>query len=116
MRRENQALRMEREILKKPRPSSPGRPTSRRRCVPVCRGAEGQLPDRVDVPGARHNRTSFHDWERRAPSDRTLSDAWLTAKIKQIHHQNWGVYGALRIHAELRIEHNIRVGESASRG
>ena len=24
------------------------------------------------------NRTSFRDWERRAPSDRALSDAWLT--------------------------------------
>ena len=56
------------------------------------------------------NRTSFHDWERRAPSDRTLTDAWLTDKIRQIHQQNWGVYGAPRIHAELRIEHNIRVG------
>ena len=31
------------------------------------------------------NRTSFHDWERRPPSDRALSDAWLTEKIKQIH-------------------------------
>jgi hypothetical protein len=31
------------------------------------------------------NRTSFHDWERRAPSDRTLRDAWLTEKIKAIH-------------------------------
>ncbi len=28
------------------------------------------------------NRTSFHDWERRAPSDRALADAWLTEKIK----------------------------------
>ena len=55
------------------------------------------------------NRTSFHDWEGRAPSDRTLSDAWLTDKIKQIHQENWGVYGAPRIHAELRIAHNIRV-------
>ena len=53
LRRENQTLRMEREILKTPRPSSPGRPTSRRRGVLVRRGAEGQLPDRVDVSGAR---------------------------------------------------------------
>ena len=26
------------------------------------------------------NRTSFHDWERRAPSDRALSDAFLIEK------------------------------------
>jgi putative transposase len=56
------------------------------------------------------NRTSFHDWERRAPSDRALTDAWLTEKIKQIHEGSRGVYGAPRIHAELRLEHNIRVG------
>ena len=31
------------------------------------------------------NRTSFHAWERRAPSDRALYDAWLTEQIKQIH-------------------------------
>jgi putative transposase len=56
------------------------------------------------------NRTSFHDWERRAPSDRALSDAWLTEKIKEIHAASEGTYGARRIHAELRIEHGIRVG------
>ena len=56
------------------------------------------------------NRTSFHDWERRAPSDRVLSDAWLTEKIKQIHAASDGTYGARRVHAELRLEHGIRVG------
>jgi putative transposase len=56
------------------------------------------------------NRTSFHDWERRAPSDRALSDAWLTEKIKQIHTASDGTYGARRVHAELRLEHGIRVG------
>ena len=56
------------------------------------------------------NRTGFHNWERRAPSDRALQDAWLTEKIKQIQDASRGVYGAPRIHAELRMEHNIRVG------
>jgi putative transposase len=56
------------------------------------------------------NRTSFHDWERRAPSDRALSDAWLTEKIKRIHAASDGTYGARRIHAELRLEHGIGVG------
>ncbi|MGO9881680.1 MAG: IS3 family transposase [Solirubrobacteraceae bacterium] len=40
------------------------------------------------------NRTAFHNWERRAPPDRALSDAWLTEKIKQIHDASRGVYGA----------------------
>jgi len=56
------------------------------------------------------NRTSFHDWQRRAPSDRELTDAWLTEKIKQIHADSDGTYGARRIHAELWLEHGIRVG------
>jgi putative transposase len=55
------------------------------------------------------SRTGFHNWERRAPSDRALSDEWLTEKIKQIHDASRGVYGAPRIHAELRMEHGIRV-------
>ncbi len=56
------------------------------------------------------NRTSFHDWQHRVPSDRALTDAWLTEKIKQIHADSNGTYGARRIHAELRLEHEIRVG------
>jgi putative transposase len=56
------------------------------------------------------NRTSFHGWERRAPSDRALQDAFLIEKIKQIHAASDGTYGARRIHAELRIEHGIHVG------
>ena len=56
------------------------------------------------------SRTGFHNWERRAPSDRALSDAWLTEQIKRIHDESRGVYGAPRIHAELRMEHGIRVG------
>jgi putative transposase len=56
------------------------------------------------------NRTSFHDWERRAPSDRALTDAWLIDKIKQIHADSDGTYGARRVHAELRLEHGVRVG------
>jgi putative transposase len=56
------------------------------------------------------NRTSFHDWERRPPSERSLQDAWLLEQIKQIHEQNRRVYGAPRIHAELRLGRGIRVG------
>jgi putative transposase len=56
------------------------------------------------------NRTSFHDWERRAPSDRALSDAWLIEKITKIHADSDGTYGARRIHAELRLEYGTRVG------
>lgn len=56
------------------------------------------------------NRTAFHNWQSRAPSDRALQDLWLTEKIKAIHQDSRGVYGAPRIHAELRLEYGIRVG------
>jgi len=56
------------------------------------------------------NRTAFHDWERRPPSDRELYDAFLTERIKEIHAASRGTYGVPRIHAELRLEHHIHVG------
>jgi putative transposase len=62
------------------------------------------------VPGAQGEPHRVSHWERRAPSDRALSDAWLTEKIKRIHEESRGVYGAPRIHAELRLEHQVRVG------
>ena len=57
------------------------------------------------------SRSGFHDWQTRSPSDRELTDAWLTEKIREIHIANRGVYGARRIHAELRMAHEVRVGK-----
>ncbi len=56
------------------------------------------------------SRSGFYDWQRRPPSDRALSDAWLVERIKAIHAANRGVYGARRIHAELRLADGVRVG------
>ena len=56
------------------------------------------------------NRTSFHDWERRPPSDRELYDAFLLERLRAIHAASGGTYGAPRVHAELRLEYGIRVG------
>jgi putative transposase len=56
------------------------------------------------------SRSGFCDWATRAPSDRALSDAWLTEKIRQVHDANRKVYGAPRVHAELRMQYGIRVG------
>jgi putative transposase len=55
------------------------------------------------------SRSGFYAWERRAPSDRQLADLWLLEQIKEIHEANRRVYGAPRIHAELRLARNIRV-------
>jgi putative transposase len=67
-------------------------------------------PVKVSCELLEVSRSGFYDWERRSPSQRELSDAWITEKIKQIHRDNRGVYGAPRIHAELRMAHGIRVG------
>jgi putative transposase len=56
------------------------------------------------------SRSGFHAWQRRAPSDRQLADAWLTVTIREIHAENRRVYGAPRVHAELRMSHGVRVG------
>ena len=55
------------------------------------------------------SRSGFHAWRRRPPSDRALSDAWLTEKVKAIHAHSRGTYGSPRVHAELRRQ-GIRVG------
>ena len=62
------------------------------------------------------NRTSFHDWERRAPSDRALSDAWLIEKIKQIHAASDGTYGARGFTPSCGSSTRPASGESASSG
>jgi putative transposase len=55
------------------------------------------------------SRSGFYDWQTRAPSQRVLYDAWLTERIKEIWKANREVYGAPRIHAELRMAHGIKV-------
>lgn len=55
------------------------------------------------------SRQAFHAWERRPPSQRALEDAFLIERIREIHRANRGVYGAPRIHAELRMAQGIRV-------
>jgi putative transposase len=56
------------------------------------------------------SRSGYYDWERRAPSDRALSDAWLIERIREIWAENRKVYGSPRIHADLRLKYGIRVG------
>lgn len=56
------------------------------------------------------SRSGFHAWARRPSSARAVEDRRLTERIVAIHAANRGVYGSPRIHAELRLEHGIRVG------
>ncbi len=55
------------------------------------------------------SRAGFYAWERRAPCDRALHDAWLLDEIRRIHGENRGLYGSPRIWAEL-AEQGVGVG------
>jgi putative transposase len=55
------------------------------------------------------SRSGFHAWERRAPSDRDLADAWLSQRIVEIHAESRQTYGARRVHRALR-HRGVRVG------
>jgi len=57
------------------------------------------------------SRSGYYDWTNRPPSDRALSDSWLLEQIRQIHRDRRGVYGARRVHAELRLAHGVQVGK-----
>ena len=48
--------------------------------------------------------SGYWAWMKRAPSDRELSDAWLTERIRQIHAASGGRYGSPRVHAMLARE------------
>lgn len=54
--------------------------------------------------------SGYYEWACRAPSDRMLSDIWLTEKIRAIWAENRKVYGSPRVHAELRMQYGVRVG------
>jgi len=54
--------------------------------------------------------SGFWAWAKREPSDRSLSDAELSERIRAIHETSGGTYGAPRVHAEL-----LALGEHVSR-
>jgi putative transposase len=65
------------------------------------------------------SRSGFHDWQSREPAARTIDNTALAERIKAIHATSDQIYGAPKIHAELRdpdiIDHDPRwasVGEN----
>jgi putative transposase len=53
--------------------------------------------------------SGFWAWRKRPPSDRGLSDAWLTERIRAVYEASGGRYGSPRVHAMLRRQ-GIGVG------
>jgi putative transposase len=56
------------------------------------------------------SRSGYYAWTKRGPSARACEDEKLTERIVLIHEGSRGTYGVPRIHAELRDEHDLRVG------
>ena len=50
--------------------------------------------------------SGYYAWVKRPPSARAVSDAALSAQIREIHARSRGIYGAPRVHAELR-DHGV---------
>lgn len=53
--------------------------------------------------------SGYYAWRDREPSEREREDAALAERIRTIHADSYGTYGAPRVHAELRA-HGVRVG------
>jgi putative transposase len=59
--------------------------------------------------------SGYWAWTTRPPSDRALTDAWLSERIRRIHRDSRGIYGSLRVHAELAVRAS-GLGASVSSG
>ena len=56
------------------------------------------------------SRGGFYAWKDRPPSDRARADAELGERIRLVHKDTEGIYGAPRIHTELQLAQGIGVG------
>jgi putative transposase len=57
--------------------------------------------------------SGYYAWRSRPPSARSIRHAWLTDLIVKVHQDSYRTYGALRVHAELRLGRGILVGHNA---
>lgn len=57
----------------------------------------------------RVSRSGYYAWRVRPPSMRSQRDAALAERVKRIHRDSRGTYGAPRVHAKLRSE-GVMVG------
>jgi putative transposase len=65
---------------------------------------QAAYPVRTMCRVLRVSHSGFYDWLDRAPSKRSIDDAVLTERIRQIHAQSHDSYGRPRIRAELNAQ------------
>src|SRR5918995_3149189 len=88
-----------------------GAPKRRFQAIKVM-AAEG-IPVEVACRVLDVSTSGYYAWRVRPPSTRAIHHAWLTELIVRVHRDSRGTYGALRVHAELRLGHGIMVGHNA---
>ncbi len=60
-----------------------------------------------DVPSVGRFPSGYYAWLHRDPSRRAQRDAELIERIRALHTKSRGIYGAPRVHAELRRKHSV---------
>ena len=68
------------------------------------RDAFGVEPICAELPIAP---ATYYAAKSREPSARAVSDAAAVERIRKVHRQNYGVYGARKVHAQLRREGDV---------
>lgn len=81
-----------------------------RKAFEFIRRHQAEFPVQVMCRVLGVSRQAFYAWAARGPSARERRDRELLKLISRIHEENRRVYGAPRIHAELRLAHGIGVG------
>jgi len=54
--------------------------------------------------------SGFYEWRSQGPSVRDLDDTCLIEAIRDVHQRARGTYGVRRVHAELRLGRQVRIG------
>ena len=108
LRRENRRLREERDILAKGNGLvCAGDRTREVYRIMSANQARFGVATMARVLGV--STSGYYAWRQRPPSARSQADADLTARVRAIHTDSRGTYGAPRIHAEL-AEAGVAVG------
>ena len=108
LQRENERLRMERDILKKSIAIFAGVPDMRFRFIED-RRADYPVTIMCDV--LEVSPAGYYAWRSRPESRRSAANRELVDDIKRVHRDTSGRYGSPRIHAELKAQ-----GRGVSRG